>query len=96
MELANWLADKVIINGFSVQTMEAGFANGMGCLAAQYVAYKKTQIGKCYMTAADDVQDYNYNVRYDTTEKTFKISVNDFDGTPKEFLQKINSDDDGN
>lgn len=84
-ELANWLKDKKIINGFGSQTMEDGFANGMGCLAAQYVAAHKSEIGGFYLTTPDDTQSYNYTVHL--IDGKLIIVVDDiFKGTPEELL----------
>ena len=83
--MANFLKDKKVINGIGTgQTMEGGFANGMGCLAAQYVASKKTKIGGFYLTTADDSQEYDYEVRL--IDDRIIISVDDFKGTPEELL----------
>ena len=83
--LANFLKKKTIVNGFNMgQTMKDGYANGMGCLSAQYVLEKKTEIGGFYLTTKNDKQEYNYEVRFINGE--FEISVNDFKGTPDELL----------
>jgi hypothetical protein len=85
-ELANFLLDKKVINGIgSGQNMEGGYANGMGCLAAQYVAGHKTEIGGFYMTTADDEQEYNYEVRL--VKDQLIIKVDKFEGTPQELLE---------
>ena len=91
-DLANFLKDKKIIHGISNQTMEEGFANGMGCLAAQYVAEKKTEIGGFYLTTKDDEQEYNYEVRF--IDGKLIIKVNYFEGTPEELLNYEPSDED--
>lgn len=84
-ELATWLKDKKVINGISGQTMQDGYANGMGCLAAQYVAAKKDRIGGFYLTSSDDEQNYNYTVRM--LDEKLIIEVDDiFKGTPEELL----------
>jgi len=85
-ELANFLESKKVVNGFGAteQTMENGYANGMGCLAAQYVAEHKTAIGGFYMTTNDDKQEYNYKVKFIDGE--FNIKVDTFSGTPDELL----------
>lgn len=84
-DLANWLKEKTVINGISDQTMEGGFANTMGCLAAQYVAAMKTEIGGFYLTTKDDLQEYNYSVKL--IDDVIIIEVDDiFKGTPQELL----------
>lgn len=84
-DLANWLKDKKVINGYSVQTMEEGFANGAGCLAAQYVSAHKKGIGGFYLTHADNEQEYNYRVR--VLGDKIVVEVDDiFKGTAEELL----------
>lgn len=83
-ELANWLKGKKMINGINRQTMEEGFANGMGCLAAQYVAAHKVKIGGFYLATDDNMQEYNYEVRL--IDGQFVIKVDEFEGTPDELL----------
>jgi len=84
-ELAIWLKGKTLINGIQNQKMEGGFANGMGCLAAQYVAAHKNGIGGFYLTTKNDEQQYNYRVRF--VEGKIQIEVdNIFKGTPDELL----------
>lgn len=60
-ELYDFLKDFTIVNGFGSDTPERS-ANGAGCLAAQFIAEHKTDIGGFYMTAPDDEQEYNYRV----------------------------------
>ena len=86
-KLANFLKGKKAIGGFSKnrgETMKNGFANGMGCLAAQYVAANKTEIGGFYITTPDDEQEYNYKVKL--VDDEFVIEVDEFKGTPDELL----------
>jgi len=91
-DLANWLLTKKIINGIDNETMEAGFANGMGCLAAQYVKENKTRIGGLYLTTSEDLQSYNYHVRL--IGGKIEIKVDDiFTGTPKELLEFEQTED---
>jgi len=83
-DLANFLKNKTVINGFGHETMKDGFANGMGCLAAQYVAENKTEIGGFYLTTKTDLQGYDYVVSL-INDKII-IKINDFKGTPEELL----------
>lgn len=84
-ELAEFLKDKKVINGIGMgETMAKGYANGMGCLAAQYVAKNKIGIGGFYMTTKDDEQEYNYEVRL--VDGQLIIKVDKFEGTPEELL----------
>lgn len=90
-DLARWLSDKKVINGISGQTREKGYANGMGCLAAQYVSDMKGGIGGFYLTGPTERQEYNYQVRYINGQFNIKVKRWDsnhaiFDGTPQELL----------
>ena len=85
-DLAKFLKGKKIVNGFGLgQTMENGFANGIGCLAAQYVAEKKSEIGGFYLTTKDDEEEFNYEVRF--IDNKFIIKVEGFEGSPEELLE---------
>ena len=92
-DLAKFLKDKKVINGFGGETMNDGYANGMGCLAAQYVAANKKTIGGFYVTDYEDLQEYNYEVRLidgkliiKVVRKIILMVFNDFEGTPEELL----------
>lgn len=85
--LAEFLKGKTVINGIGAnQTMALGFANGMGCLAAQYIASQKEKIGGIYMAEDGDTESYHYHVRYDKDQDKVFISVDTFTGTPEELL----------
>jgi len=63
-ELAEFLADKAIINGIGGESL-AGAFNGMHCLAAAVVAHFKTDIGGFYLYPAgtrDVDEEYVYTV----------------------------------
>ena len=61
-ELANWLLKKNIVNGFNERNDID--ANGIGCLAAQFIRDFKKEIGGLYVIPndPDDCEDYNYEV----------------------------------
>ena len=86
IEIAEFLKDKKIICGISGQTMEQGYANGMGCLAAQFINHIKDKIGDIYMTNSDCYdEEYNYKIFHNGED--FIIEVNDiFKGTPQQLL----------
>jgi len=85
-ELAGWLNTKKMINGIHFQTMEEGYANGMGCLAAQFIKEFKIRIGGFYIGKIDGKEEYNYEVRLIDNELI--ITVDDiFKGTPSELLE---------
>ena len=50
-QLANWLTNKKIVNGIGRDTWN--IANGLGCLAAQYIAAFKMEPGDLYVESPD-------------------------------------------
>lgn len=63
-ELADFLKTRKLINGINGQKMDVA-ANGMGCLAAQWVAQEKDDIGGVYMYTPDADncwEEYTYTV----------------------------------
>jgi len=86
-ELAKWLLTKKIVSKIGTHEMSDGFAYGMGCLAAQFVAEHKLRIGSFYLTTNEDMQEYNYSVRYINNE--FIIEVGYYKFTPLELLEYI-------
>lgn len=98
-ELAEWLLKKKLCNGFSCDMDDNEYANGIGCLAAQFIRDHKEELGGLYITTLDDTEDYNYTVLvYDESGDrnypySYSIRVTNFDnpepifeGTPKELL----------
>ena len=71
IKLANWLKNKIMINGIPLGISKGNFtyANGPGCLVAQFIKEFKTELGGLYIVPEDcEEQDYNYDVifNYDT------------------------------
>jgi hypothetical protein len=65
-ELAEFLAGKKLVNGFSRESKDQ--ANGMGCLAASLVAHFKETVGGFYIHSVTETQcgqDYEYHVYED-------------------------------
>ncbi len=65
-ELAEFLAGKTLVNGFSKESKDQ--ANGMGCLAASLVANFKETVGGFYIHSVTETQcgqDYEYHVYED-------------------------------
>ena len=60
-DLARWLLSKSLCNGFGSDT-KANAANGVGCLAAQFVKENKRGIGNMYIVPMSDKESYNYKV----------------------------------
>ena len=66
-EIANYILNKELINGIRVGDEELDKkANGYTCLIAQFIRDFKTEIGNVYITTEDDIQEYNYNVIFDS------------------------------
>ena len=94
-QLANWLVNKRIINGLTSDSYNV--ANGLGCLAAQYIAAFKMEPGDLYVESPDtnhgDIEyvtyvwgDYNKDIWmsiFDTYEKKCI-----FVGKPQELIDK--------
>lgn len=61
--LAEWLKGMTLINGISNKEQYGhDYANGIGCLAAKWIADNKTETGDIYMCSSDAQEDYNYDV----------------------------------
>ena len=94
-QLANWLNHKKIVNGLTNDSHN--MANGLGCLAAQYIAAFKMEPGDLYVESPDtnhgDIEyvtyvwgDYNKDIWmsiFDTYEKKCI-----FVGKPQELIDK--------
>lgn len=85
-ELADFLLSKKIINGISSGQDNFHYANGFGCLIAQYIREHKDSVGNLYITNLDDSQEYNYYVEFDE-DKYFSKDI--FDDKPFEVDELI-------
>lgn len=65
-DLANFLLSKKIINGIGNGQDNFNYANGFGCLIAQYIREFKNEVGSLYITDLDDKEEYNYEVIFDS------------------------------
>jgi hypothetical protein len=90
LELATFLTRGKLVNGLSGKDQMV--FNGMGCLAAQMIAYFKTEAGQFYLHAPvlnqDAGQEYEYHVFRDKVVVYSIGSNNDnalFEGTWTEF-----------
>lgn len=62
-DLAEWLKGMTLINGICNKEQEGhDYANGIGCLAAKWIADNKTETGDIYMCSSDTYEEYNYEV----------------------------------
>jgi len=101
-ELAEFLLNIKIINGFGHGEKAGTHANGMDCLAAQMVVhFKGDDLGNIYLSPIDAPrEEYDYIVKkkeskngLDTSSVTMECidydNVSIFKGTPQEFLDWI-------
>lgn len=76
-ELAEFLGNTQITNGYGADQKAPAWANGMGCLAAQVVAHFKDGVGGVYLEAPqlnkDSGQEYEYHVYTDEQQLMLKI-----------------------
>lgn len=89
LELAQFINSKKIVNGMHSSQDRSKIANGMGCLAAQFIAHLKNGPGSYYLLPLIEseygCQDYTYHVFPSTVEV---IGGNRcFSGTWKYFLK---------
>lgn len=67
-ELCEWLSKKKMINGLGFHQNTDEYANGIGCLAAQFIRDFKTGVGGLYIYPIDCEKrwiDYSYDVIID-------------------------------
>lgn len=98
LDLAEFLAGGKLVNGIS-PTEEKLVFNGMGCLAAQAVAYFKTGPGGIYLHRGGTIncwENYRYEVIQTEGSKDILLRCYDtssrkwiFEGTPQKFIENI-------
>tara|TARA_R100000654_G_scaffold16524_6_gene34679 strand:+ start:5005 stop:5451 length:447 start_codon:yes stop_codon:yes gene_type:complete len=84
MELAEFLQDFNIVNGYSITDPKPS-ANGMGCLAAQIIAHYKDGIGNIYIHHPDD-KDCGEEYTYTIYKKDGKVHMRIYDIWAKEII----------
>ena len=86
-ELAEFLNGFEIVNGFAA--VKPKLANGMGCLAAQMIAFFKVGVGGFYLEpveiAQDCGQDYEYHIYRDSITILDSDRSEIFTGSWEEF-----------
>ena len=79
-DLAKWLLRKKMINGIGFDQWTNEYANGLGCLVAQYIRDHKDCVGSLYIVSNDIEKkyiDYHYTVVIDDS-----LSMCSKDGDP--------------
>ena len=98
-QLANWLVDKKIVNGIGRDTWNV--ANGLGCLAAQYISAFKMGAGDLYLESPDTKRDWIEYITYvwGDYHKDIWMSIFEnyedkciFVGKPQELIDKYDED----
>jgi hypothetical protein len=96
LELAEWLSNITVVNGLTGDGKHV--ANGLGCLAAQWIAHEKDGPGGIYMVPPGkepDLEEYTYDVdvNFDTRQVTLRCFDGDekvFEGPAKGFAKFLN------
>ena len=106
-DIAEWLGSKRIGNGIGCDA-DANFANGAGCLVAQFIRDFKNGAGGLYVVPMDfRDEDYNYRIEIDyddgatrSCNEVVKIKVTTwgnedpvFNGNVNEFIDWIEKGD---
>jgi len=93
-ELANFLKEFTVINGIGMGQDEMGkYANGMNCLAAQFIRQFKERVGGLYLAYPDEREGYHYDVRLNkegnltVTIGSYHESIDGKTFTPEELLE---------
>ncbi len=88
LELARFLAPKVIVNGIPGGVSTKHLANGAGCLAAQVLAHFKaeTGVGGIYIHPLGSAsEDYNYLLTVNPPGQPLTLVVTEYDDTEPIF-----------
>ena len=86
LEIAEFLNPIQLVNGFGRDTDTEKIANGVGCLAAQFVAHFKHDVGGFYLyppNSKDCGEEYTYTIKVNdiesyNTDKQYVITVKDY------------------
>jgi len=87
-EIAEYILSKQICNGIRLGRDTSKLANGFTCLIAQFIRDFKTDVGGLYITTYDEIQEYNYNIIFDS-DLYYKNSFNEELETDKYFEVKV-------
>ena len=94
-DLAKWLVNKKIVNGLGMSN--TNLANGLGCLAAQYIAAFKMEPGDLYVESPDTKRGDIEYITYVWGDEGKGIWMSIFDvytdecifvGKPQELIDK--------
>jgi hypothetical protein len=103
-QIADFLEPIEIVNGIS--SYDKPIANGIRCLAAQFIKKFKTEAGGLYITSHEDEQSYNYDiiVGWESSEflpkptqpivRVTSLGGKLFEGTVSEFVNFLDEEQD--
>ena len=92
IDLSDFLNKMKLVNGYDSTQENGGFANGMGCLAAQLIKHFKVGIGGYYITNKTNSQEYDYYIYNEGGALRIKVIYDNrelFDGTVLDFSQYV-------
>jgi hypothetical protein len=87
-DIAKYILSKQICNGIGLGRDTSNLANGFTCLIAQFIRDFKTDVGGLYITMEDEIQEYNYNIIFDS-DLYYRNSFNEELETDKYFKVKV-------
>lgn len=100
LDVAKWLSEGTVVNGFGLNEAKKLIFNGAGCLAAQLIKKLKTGPGGVYVQPLKERgkswEEYLYDIIVDFDDKDIKfiayknheIPKKFFEGTPFEFYEE--------
>lgn len=93
MELASFLDGIKIVNGIGHSPERV--ANGIECLAAQFIREYKTDAGGLYVISHPQEEEFNYVVNYDSDSQSLTVKVNDSSPVSlQDFIGMVKNADD--
>lgn len=95
LDMANFLLPFQVVDGIAYKETSNRVANGISCLAAQYIASFKTKVGGVYITHLDDSQEYDYELSLDSNSQliicAYENGEEKYKGSISEFIRYIQS-----
>jgi len=85
-QIADLIKDMKIVNGYNETGKEA---NGIGCLAAQYIAAYKNGVGNIYLMSPFEELEEEYEYWVSTTHVTLKKEGHFINFTFEEFINFV-------
>lgn len=87
-DIAKYILSKEICNGIRLGRDTSKLANGFTCLIAQFIRDFKNGVGGLYITTEDNIQEYNYEIIFDS-DLYYGNSFNEELDTDKYFSVRV-------